>query len=220
MVKCTLVQALRLCAGSTAHRRSRGIALPFLDHDSRRGEGSASRPGCSLPPEKIRNPLYRRLGGAQGRSGQVRKISPSPEFDPRTVQPVASRYTGWVIAAHKFWMQYWKCSPVHLEHNALSVHHINEETGVSRNVALCFTLCGLRFEVIAAVTMKTEVSLYVTPCCLIIQYQNVGINARRPSSEYYSTINKETMHFSEILHTDYTSKITNKMQRYTVCLFL
>jgi hypothetical protein len=28
-----------------------------------------------------------RLGGPQGRSGQVRKISPPPGFDPRTVQP-------------------------------------------------------------------------------------------------------------------------------------
>jgi hypothetical protein len=39
--------------------------------------------------------LYRRLGGPQGRSGRVRKISPPPRFDPRTVQPVASRYTDW-----------------------------------------------------------------------------------------------------------------------------
>jgi hypothetical protein len=31
--------------------------------------------------------------GPQGRSGQVWKISPLPGFDPRTVQPVASRYT-------------------------------------------------------------------------------------------------------------------------------
>jgi hypothetical protein len=57
------------------------------------GKGSASRPGRSLPPGKTRYPLYRRLGGSQGRSGQVPKISPSPEFDPRTVQPVASRHT-------------------------------------------------------------------------------------------------------------------------------
>jgi hypothetical protein len=56
-------------------------------------EGSASRPGRSLPPGKTRYPLYRRLGGPQGRSGQVRKISPPPVFDPRTFQPVASRYT-------------------------------------------------------------------------------------------------------------------------------
>jgi hypothetical protein len=40
------------------------------------GEGSVSRPGRSLPPGKTRYPLYRRLGGPQGRSGQVRKISP------------------------------------------------------------------------------------------------------------------------------------------------
>ena len=41
-----------------------------------RGEWSASRPGRSLLPGKTRYPLYRRLGGPQGRSGQVRKISP------------------------------------------------------------------------------------------------------------------------------------------------
>jgi hypothetical protein len=40
------------------------------------GEGSASRPGRSLPPGKIRYQLYRKLGGPQGRSGQVRKILP------------------------------------------------------------------------------------------------------------------------------------------------
>jgi len=92
-VKCTLVHALRLCAGRTAHRGSRGIALLLLDHDTRRGEGSASCPGRSLPPGKTRYPLYRRLGGPQGWSGEVRKISPPPGFDPRTVQPVANRYT-------------------------------------------------------------------------------------------------------------------------------
>jgi hypothetical protein len=53
------------------------------------GEWSASRPGRTLPPAKTRYPLYRRLGGSQGRSGQVRKISPPPGFDPRTFQPVA-----------------------------------------------------------------------------------------------------------------------------------
>ena len=75
-LKCTLVQALRLCTGHPAHRGSRGIALLFLDHGTRRGEGSASRPGRSLPPGKTRYPLYKRLGGPQDRSGHVRKISP------------------------------------------------------------------------------------------------------------------------------------------------
>ena len=54
---------------------------------------------ATLPPGKTRYPLYRRLGGPQGRSGPVRKISPPPGFDPRTVQPVASRYTDWAIPA-------------------------------------------------------------------------------------------------------------------------
>jgi hypothetical protein len=77
---CTLVQALRLCTGRTAHRGSKGI--DFLTTALEEGKGSASRPGRSLPPGKTRYPLYRRLGGPQGRSGQVRKISPPPGFDP------------------------------------------------------------------------------------------------------------------------------------------
>jgi hypothetical protein len=36
-IKVTLIQALRLCTGRTAHRESRGIALPFNDHGTRRG---------------------------------------------------------------------------------------------------------------------------------------------------------------------------------------
>jgi hypothetical protein len=52
-------------------------------------------------PVKTRYPLYRGLGGPQGQSVRVRKISPPPGFffctitNPRTVQPVVSRYTNW-----------------------------------------------------------------------------------------------------------------------------
>jgi len=63
------------------------------------GEGS-SRPGRSVPPGKTRYPLYRRLGGPQGRSGQVWKITPPPGFNPQTVQPVASHYTLLSYLAH------------------------------------------------------------------------------------------------------------------------
>jgi hypothetical protein len=45
------------------------------------------------PEEKTRYPLYGKLGGPQGQCGQVRKISPPLGLDPRTVQPIASRYT-------------------------------------------------------------------------------------------------------------------------------
>jgi hypothetical protein len=64
------------------------VSTLFLDLGTRRVEGSASRPGRFLPPGKNRYPWYRRLGGPQDRSGQVRKISPPPGFDPRTFQPV------------------------------------------------------------------------------------------------------------------------------------
>jgi len=51
------------------------------------GVGGQCHAPAALPPEKTRYPLYRRLGGLQCQSGWVRKISPSPGFDLRTVQP-------------------------------------------------------------------------------------------------------------------------------------
>ena len=44
---------------------------------------------AALPPGMTRYPLYRRMGGPQGLSRRVRKISPAPEFDPWTVKTVA-----------------------------------------------------------------------------------------------------------------------------------
>ena len=40
------------------------------------GVGGQRHALATLPPGKTRYPLYRRLGGPQGRSGRVRKISP------------------------------------------------------------------------------------------------------------------------------------------------
>ena len=110
----TLIQALRLCTGRMTHRVSRGTALTFHDQGTRRGEGSASRPGRSLAPGKTRYPFYRRLSVLQARSGQVREISPTPGFDPRTVQPVASRHTGratrltWPSGARIIFFKIWR----------------------------------------------------------------------------------------------------------------
>jgi hypothetical protein len=61
------------------------------------GEWSMPRPGRSLPPGKTRYPLYGRLSEPQGRSGQVRKISPTPGFDPWTVRKVAGSTPDGVI---------------------------------------------------------------------------------------------------------------------------
>jgi hypothetical protein len=64
----------------------------FFNLGARWGGWSTPRPGRFTLGKEVRYPLYRRLGGPQGRSGRVRKISPPPGFDPQTVQPIASHY--------------------------------------------------------------------------------------------------------------------------------
>jgi len=58
------------------------------------GEWSAARPGRTLPLGKTQYPLYRRVGGPQGRSGRAEILVPIG-IRSRTVQPVVSRYTDW-----------------------------------------------------------------------------------------------------------------------------
>jgi len=77
-----------------AQRLGRGIALLFHDHGTRRGECSAAHPGRTLPPGKTRYPLYRRLGGPQGRYGRAENLVHTG-IRSRTVLSVVSRYTDW-----------------------------------------------------------------------------------------------------------------------------
>jgi hypothetical protein len=87
-VNFTLEQATK------AQRGSRGKGLLFRQPRRSMGVGGQYHtPGHFTPQGKTRYPLYRRLGGPQGRCGQVQKISSPPGFDHRTVHPVASRYT-------------------------------------------------------------------------------------------------------------------------------
>ena len=65
-VKVTLVQALRLCTGRTAHRGSRGIALHFLDHGTRRGWGVSVTPRPFFTPGKDPVPIVQEAGWAPG----------------------------------------------------------------------------------------------------------------------------------------------------------
>ena len=65
-VKCTLVQALRLCTGRTAHRGSRGIVLPFHDHDTRRGWRVRLTPRPLFIPGKDPVPIVQEAGWAPG----------------------------------------------------------------------------------------------------------------------------------------------------------
>ena len=61
------------------------------------GVGGQHHAPAALLPGMTRYPLCSRLGVSQGRSGRVRIISPPPGFDPRTLHPVASRYTDYAI---------------------------------------------------------------------------------------------------------------------------
>ena len=64
------------------------------------GEWSAARPGRTLPPGKTRYPLYRRLGGSQGRSGRAENLVPAG-IRSRTVQTVAQSLYQLSYRAHK-----------------------------------------------------------------------------------------------------------------------
>jgi hypothetical protein len=67
---------------------SRGIALPFHDLGTKMGVGGQHHAPAALSLRKDPVPIVQE-------AGRVRKISPPPPpgFDPRTVQPVAGRYT-------------------------------------------------------------------------------------------------------------------------------
>jgi len=66
-------------------------------------------PGRFNPEKGIRYLLYMRLGGSEGQSGQVSKISHPLGFDPRTVQPLPIFYTanaGLILHMKYFYSQF------------------------------------------------------------------------------------------------------------------
>jgi hypothetical protein len=94
-VKCTLVQALRLCTNRTAYRKSRGIAVLFHDHGTRRGWGVSFTLRPLFTSWKDPVLIVQQVGWAPGPVW-----TGTENLDPtgiRTVQPVASRYTDWAI---------------------------------------------------------------------------------------------------------------------------
>jgi len=77
------------------------------------GEWSAARFGHTLPPRKTQYPIYRRLGGPQGRSGRAENLVPTG-IRSRTVQPVVSHYTDWATRSTriKFYSSKNKAEPL------------------------------------------------------------------------------------------------------------
>ena len=68
-VKVTLIQALRLCTGRTVYRESRGMALLFHDHGTRRGWGVSVTPRPPITPGKNPALIVQETGWAPGPVG-------------------------------------------------------------------------------------------------------------------------------------------------------
>jgi hypothetical protein len=82
VIKCSPVQALRLCTGRAAHRGCRGIALLFLDHGSRRGWGVIVTPWPLFTPGKDPVPILQEAGWAPGPVWTGRKSRPHRDSIP------------------------------------------------------------------------------------------------------------------------------------------
>jgi len=94
--KCTLVQARRLCTGRTTHRGSRGIALHFLSHNTRRGWGVSAMPRPLITPGNDLVPTVQEAGWTSGPVWTgVENLAPTG-IRSQTVQSIASRYTDYV----------------------------------------------------------------------------------------------------------------------------
>ena len=70
---------------------------PSFNIGTRCGWVVNATPRPLYPGKEPPHPLYRSLGGPQGRYGRVRKFSPLQGFEHRTVQSEASRYTDYAI---------------------------------------------------------------------------------------------------------------------------
>lgn len=77
------------------------------------GGWSMPRPGKLIPGEETWYTLYKRLDGPLGQSARVQKISPPLAFALWTIQPVASRYTDYVIQVHILQQGWWNFLMAH-----------------------------------------------------------------------------------------------------------
>jgi hypothetical protein len=91
----------RAARGIGFQRRSSGIALVSINLGATCGWVVNAMRRRLYPQERGQVPIF--IGvrvGLRATFGRARKISPPTGFDPRTVQPVTSRYSDWAIPAH------------------------------------------------------------------------------------------------------------------------
>ena len=117
---------------------------------------------AALPPGKNLYPLYRRVGGHQGQSGRVRKISPPPVFDPRTVQPLAIRYTDWAIPAHVLYI-----AILRLDYFRILLCYLNKVFNLS--ISIHFSNFGHTLLLKPPWIISPVLRLTATPSCILFK---------------------------------------------------
>jgi hypothetical protein len=66
------------------------------------GVGGQCQSSAAFPPKITQQPVWRRLGGPQGKSGLVRNTSPPTGIRSSGRSALACRYTDWAIPAHMY----------------------------------------------------------------------------------------------------------------------
>jgi hypothetical protein len=143
--------------------------------------------GQRQTPATLRPGRTRYMGGNQGRSGQVRKVSPPPPgFDPQTIQPVASHYTDWAIPVHGPSVQ--NSNWVHrLDTGAKQINSITQNIGIlcswfrasCINVSNCPTICDYVQFIIQGVSKRALqlwklIEIYTENIHKVLNCQNVA----------------------------------------------
>jgi len=94
--------------------------------------GSERHAPAALPPKRPGTQCIVGWVGPRAGLDGYGKYRPPPGFDPRTVQPVASRCTDWAIAAHTFLMDV----------NKITFYRVKKSLTMSEHcVAECSTGC-------------------------------------------------------------------------------
>jgi len=134
-VKCTLVQALRLCTGRTAHKGSRGIALLFLDHGTRRGWRVSVMPRPLFNPRKELVPTVQEAGWAPGSVWTgAENLGPTGIWSPDRPACSQSLYQLQYLAHMSVWRPLLLPSRTVCK-KVLTLHSQNNKDSVSRKIS-------------------------------------------------------------------------------------
>ena len=109
--------------------------------------GGQRRAAAGLPP---RNGSGSHCTGVRDKSGRVRKISPPPIFDPRTVQAVACRNTDYTIPIHS------RMCKVENHYNSVFAYDYQQTYSDSRMSPIAFNIH------LSHVTITTPIMLIIT----------------------------------------------------------